>query len=123
MHFLLKWVLRVVFPGLGVKRIREWGAVLAEEDRYMTRKDRLLMALEGFKAIWVSPSPKEWRLRMRICAKCPIYDKQLKRCRPFTGSTWGCGCYAPYKALTPGACWAHHRNPQAGWGPKHSLDR
>lgn len=53
--------------------------------------------------------------RLRACQGCPVYDKSLKRCRPFTGAPWGCGCYVPYIALGDKPCWARGRLPDAGW--------
>jgi hypothetical protein len=53
-----------------------------------------------------------WRIRVKACHRCPIYDPVMKRCRPRNGSKLGCGCYVPYLAMEvrpykgyPG-CWA-----------------
>ena len=66
--------------------------------------------------LWVlihskAASRKRWRYAMRRCWKCPIYDRELKRCRPWDGHELGCGCYMPFKALVSSQGWAtqHYR--------------
>ena len=65
---------------------------------------------------------KEWRRRLRVCRKCPVYDFGLKRCRPWSGSKLGCGCFVPFLAKLKepyrGGCWADENLPgeDFGWG-------
>lgn len=54
-------------------------------------------------------SRKRWRYSMRRCWKCPLYDRELKRCRPWDGHELGCGCYMPFKALVSKHGWATSR--------------
>jgi len=49
-----------------------------------------------------------WRERMKVCAECPLYDMESKRCRPTERPDLGCGCYAPYLALVKdNNCWGN----------------
>lgn len=68
---------------------KEWGHLL---------KEALLVC--------ITPQSKDlYRHRLFICHRCPIFNKELKICRPFPGSEHGCGCYVPYRALGEGPCW------------------
>lgn len=102
------------FFGLNLHRLREWTEVLKEERKTIGLHEVYAMA-KGALAFWNRPSRAEWRRRMRICAKCPLYDSGMRRCRPFTGAPVGCGCYMPYKAQGRGPCWLRERDPSAGW--------
>jgi hypothetical protein len=65
-----------------------------------------LQILKASVSILRSPYSQEmWYARMRICYKCPIFDKERKTCRPHPKSKMGCGCYAPYKAMVKKDCW------------------
>jgi len=99
---------------------REWAAVLQAERRMMTWRSWLKMA-RG--ALTPSVSPTAWRRRARVCLKCPIYDRELRRCRGpvFGGNPSGCGCYVPWllkvRAPYPLGCWARQfGGPALGWG-------
>src|SRR5438445_247368 len=53
-----------------------------------------------------------WKRRMRICLRCPIYDKNLKTCGSRRQSSlsetevMGCLCYMPLKSrFTNVTCW------------------
>ena len=48
---------------------------------------------------------REWQRRYRVCLKCPLFDAQLKRCKPFDASERGCGCYVPFSNLFYDECW------------------
>jgi len=100
--------------GLRYARFKEWLEVLKEE-RKNVGLTQLWAMLVG--ALWATSKPdrRGYRRRMRICAKCPIYDRELHRCRPFTGAPVGCGCYMPYKAQGPGPCWLRERGHPGGW--------
>ena len=83
--------------------------------------------LDAFKAVWRgywmmqyhSVSKVEWIRRMKICMKCPIYDKEYKACRL---GKMGCGCYVPYSNLVKDQCWIReHYGKKFGWG-KEDVD-
>lgn len=109
--------------GFRWKRYVEWRAVLHEE-----RKSASLLSLLA-KMAWVlltgifhlRQTRKLWRSRMRTCMSgCPIYDPEMKRCRRFTGSQIGCGCYCPWIALfyhPTKPCWIKDHAPEIypGW--------
>lgn len=99
--------------GLKLAKWKQWLEVLAEEGKNLTWRDWLGMAWLG---LWIpfTSDRKLWRARMRACRKCPIYDQTLRRCRPFTGSPLGCGCFTPLKAMTTAQCWARE-NVKDSW--------
>lgn len=102
--------------GLKVKRVDQWLEVLEEESHQMDRRAWWNMMLAGARVALVHPVPDfEFRRRMRICRACPVYDREMKRCRPYTGSPDGCGCYVPFKALDNRPCPARLLNPRLGW--------
>ncbi len=118
-HFDMKPILsylRVVF-GLKFKRLAEWRMVLEEEGRFMTWRNWLHMANQALRAFTRPPSPDVYRHRLLTCQRCPLFDRGLKRCRPYTGSDYGCGCYVPYRAKAAGPCWIREQDPQnpLGW--------
>jgi hypothetical protein len=82
------------------------------------------VALKGFWSVYRHPGMRAtWRKKMKVCLKCPIYDPELRRCRPYDGSGLGCGCYVPYMALFQGECWADEEIPEEGLGWGSSLRR
>jgi hypothetical protein len=66
-------------------------------------------------ALLVKVSPSEWRRRIRVCSKCPVYDRIIKRCRPNNDSEFGCGCYVPFMAAHKETCWADDHTENCGW--------
>jgi len=63
-----------------------------------------------------------WR-RARVCVRCPVYDRELRRCAgPWVGGKpTGCGCYLPYKLRSerpyPAGCWGRqYVGGDFGWG-------
>jgi len=77
---------------------------------------------------WVSVL--EWRRRMKVCGKCPLYRHALRTCGIKRGSAFGirgdagCGCYvpmmarsaAPYRADGVKGCWGRVvLGPKFGW--------
>jgi hypothetical protein len=111
---LARAIPRLVF-GLKWKRLRQWREVLQEEGRSMTLKSWWHMAGQAFQAL-LSPVPRDLYLhRLYTCRRCPLYDSGLRRCRPYTGSPNGCGCFVPYKAIAPEPCWLRQRFPDQGW--------
>lgn len=66
---------------------------------------------------------KLWRLRMRSCQGCDLYNMKLKTCGT-PGETYGdgqalalgCWCFMPLKAkLAHARCWAREENLGFGW--------
>ncbi len=103
--------------GLKPSRVDQWLEVLDEESRTMTWQTWRDMLMAGLViAFGHSVDSETFKHRLRVCSKCPIYDKELRRCRPYTGSPDGCGCYMPFKALEDGRhCWIHLRDSRLGW--------
>jgi Fe-S-cluster containining protein len=102
--------------GLRKARVYQWLEVLEEEARTMGFKTWAKMILAGLDVSLFHPvQSAEFKRRMRICQRCPVYDKELRRCRPYTGSPDGCGCYAPFKALARQSCWIRQIDPHRGW--------
>lgn len=106
--------------GFRWKRYVEWKEVLVEE-----KKSASLLSLLA-KMLWVFikgiPNLKEnrrtWRHKMRTCRACPIFDRGMKRCGPYTGSPLGCKCYTPLLAVFKRHCWATENLPNdsgLGW--------
>src|SRR5436190_256887 len=106
----------------GFKKLRwaEWREVLREERRGLTWSGRIGLWLGMFKVGWQArlficepecrvTLRRAWRPKMRTCPRCVVYDRQLRRCRPFSGSPLGCGCYVPFLALLKPHCWGHAR--------------
>src|ERR1043166_7551532 len=92
--------------GFKLIRFSEWTAVVREEAR-ASSLPRLLGAM--LVHAWRNRSAgdrRRWRARLRVCRRCPIYDRSLRRCRPYTGADVGCGCYVPFLALFSAHCWA-----------------
>jgi hypothetical protein len=117
--------LRVRFCGFGVKRVREWLAVIRSEG--LSSSLRGILAV-GWKVLFGGVNRSRFRARIRRCSKCPIYDPVLKKCRPYPGSELGCGCYVPFKALiripyrgpAGEGCWGDailtvEEAPEVGW--------
>jgi hypothetical protein len=62
-------------------------------------------------------SRAEWRRRMRVCARCDLFDRGRHRCRPWDGSVLGCGCWTPITGLYEDHCWGWEnlRGKGVGW--------
>lgn len=94
--------------GFKPARFRQWAETIEEEQRTLRWRDKLAMlwkmAIAGTRLGAVSR--KEWRTKMRKCPKCPIYDASIRRCRPFSGSPLGCGCFVPWLGLADKECFA-----------------
>lgn len=101
------WLKELLKPA----NIRGWLSVLKEEGRDADWREmvRTSWSLGVEKSVWED--------RMKACGKCPVYDRQMKRCRPYTGSVAGCGCFMPYKAMARQArCWMEQVGVAQGWG-------
>jgi hypothetical protein len=102
--------------GFKSKRLTEWRVVVKLESRSVAE-----VALKAILHALLHPNEllamnrRRWRQKMRVCAKCPVYDPVLKRCRPYTGSVLGCGCYVPFMAVIEGHCWMRRAFGSGGW--------
>ena len=106
--------------GLKLSRWRQWLHVLCLERRRI-QPLHLLRALISRRV-----PPSRWRARIRVCATCPIYDRENRRCRMLVPrgnhiTFLGCGCYVPFLAAfrqsysRPG-CWGRvHIAEDFGW--------
>ena len=101
------------------RHLREWRAVLKEELRQGSFLKMARAVMTG------RVSPRTWKRRMRTCRKCPIYDRELRRCRGpvfrADQAAAGCGCYVVFNALAkapyPAGCWGRAAlGPSFGWG-------
>ena len=104
----VSWYSVLIF-GLKPARFRQWKEVLDEE-----RRSASLVSLLA-KMAWTLlrgrlVSRKEWRRRMRICHRCPIFGAELRRCRPYEGGP-GCGCWTPAIGLFQKHCYATENLP------------
>ena len=102
-----------------LKRISEWVEVVREEGREVGFFSVGWSVLRGALVVG-GVSRLEWRRRMGVCLRCPLYDRGMRRCRPWTGSKLGCGCYVPYLGLVRrpyrGGCWGKTYLPGEGIG-------
>ena len=100
---------------LKVKRFREWLADIRAEqpgpvEFYAMGK---LMAKILIYPRSFAQARRNYRQRLLICSHCPIFDRKLKRCR---NGEDGCGCYIPFKALTPVNGWLREQGKAGCWG-------
>lgn len=98
--------------GLKPVRINEWWAILRLEGRSEGVVALLSMIHKAFR---FGVTRAEWRTRMRVCIKCPIYNSNLRQCRPTSHRKMGCGCYTPFLAMTKGECWGKTHTENLGW--------
>ena len=112
---------------LHLRHLRDWLAVLQYNGDQVTWRTWLAM-LRGALAMTLRPLPRAvWWQRARTCPRCPLFDREMRRCAgPWVGGKpTGCGCYlvwmirvpAPY----PAGCWAKQfLAPGSGLGwPAH----
>lgn len=108
--------------GLKWKRLFEWFNDLRAEKPGLS--EFYLMGKLMLKIFFVPRSAqyarKDYFRRLWICHHCPIFDKQLKRCRK---GEQGCGCYVPFKALAPVDCWLRDSDAKAGWGVSEYAEK
>ena len=107
--------------GMKQKRIGEWLEVVREEGRtvgYFSVGWSMLRGVWGVGGV----GRAEWWHRVFRCQRCPLYDRGMRRCRPWSGSKLGCGCYVPFLALSrrpyAGGCWGRTYLPRGegiGW--------
>lgn len=106
-------------------RVRQWLEVLGEEQRAANPLERFKMVL---KMIIIGMGLGKvgrgiWRSRIRTCHGCPLFDSQMKRCRPWTGHPSGCGCYTPFLALQAHGCWGWHHPGMLKFGASEERVR
>lgn len=102
------------FFGFKASRLREWLTVIAAESRTLTLCQKLgMLAQIAAAALNLGVSRRVWRQRLlRGCYRCDLFDREMKRCRPYSGSKLGCGCYTPFLALSKEPlCWARDNLP------------
>lgn len=92
------------------RRYLEWLDVVAEEQRKLSVLSKLWLFTKlfyhGARVLFWPVTKARWFRRLRRCYRCPIFDRTMKRCRPYTGSDLGCGCYMPFAAMTKKHGWA-----------------
>lgn len=116
--------------GFRADKWRQWRELLKEEKGAISARTMLYMARVlcriGWK--WLSGNKvahrASWRAKMRACRKCPVYGRDLRRCRPYSGSKLGCGCATWLIALGQDECWGDiHLPGKVGWAVGGSADR
>lgn len=112
------------FGIVNAKRFRQWREVLEEEGKELGLREKLLLLgtllYHALRLPFRRQDRRVFWTKMRHCHKCPVFDKTLHRCRPWTGSDSGCGCFSPWLALSTDVCWIDLRN---GGGWLHALKR
>jgi len=108
-----------------MKRIKQLIRVLWREGFRIYLPYVLAFGFLNMIEYWVfakEKQKKEWRRRYRICLKCPIFDYELRRCRPFDNSKRGCGCYVPFSNVFYDVCWGRKAYGKAvGWSYQDSI--
>jgi hypothetical protein len=102
--------------GLKLAKWAQWEEVLAIESSVAPTKWQM------FRLALKMPFVRRRlaRERYRTCWKCPVFDRSLRRCRPYSGAPQGCGCWMPLKVrafFDRRGCWARQNAPAAniGW--------
>lgn len=88
--------------GLKLSRYQQWWLVMQIEvfrsDCNILGKMRLLFQIAG----QIRKMPPGWRQirfrRLRRCYRCPVFDRQLRRCGP-QGFAVGCRCWEPLATI------------------------
>lgn len=109
--------------GFKPKRFKEWAEVVRREGRPLAPWRRFKLALTilgaGLRLGWGSWQPvgrAQWRGRLRICGKCPVYDRRLRQCKAtLFGVSAGCSCFVPFIGLVKTPCWGKTHAPKE-WG-------
>lgn len=106
--------------GFSRRRFKEWWWVVQIEAPGHKAKILLFLHMAKMMLRHGFVSRAEWRQRIRSCARCPVQDNALRRCRPMNGSRHGCGCYIPFLATLKGDhCYADRELPGSGFGWKY----
>jgi len=113
------------------KRLREWWRVVEFEAQLDVRpwwrweqeeQDRFARIVTRMATAWVFGRGRVdgavWRARLRICRRCPVYEREWRQCRL---GEHGCGCYVPFVALVkapyPSGCWWREAVGDSGGWP------
>lgn len=104
--------------GFRLSRYEEWLDVIREEYGAATWRDRVRLCYTMVKTVVGGRCEprKSFIRKMRVCRGCVLFDSVLRRCRPYSGSRVGCGCYMPFKAAIGGGCWLDENYPEDGKG-------
>ena len=80
------------------RHLREWLAVLRENDTEVTWRTWARMVTGAVQMVLRPVGRAEFVRRARVCVRCPVFDRELRRCRgPWVGGKpTGCGCYLPW---------------------------
>ena len=103
--------------GFKVKRYEEWLTVIRIEFGRASWTDRYRLLFGILKVLLSGKKETRFRRKYRSCYRCPLHDRNLRRCRPYDGSNAGCGCYMPFKIALGGQCWINEHFPEddEGW--------
>ena len=108
--------MRMRIAGFKLGRFWQWWELVVEEG---DRAGYFRLGWEMVKAVWGGKlaGRGEWRKKMRVCRKCPLYSSDVRRCGPpLHISNLGCRCWTPGLALVKEHCFAYYRLPGTGLG-------
>lgn len=97
--------------GLRWCRLQQWWRVLKREKRNLTIGVAIGMVRLALRSKG-KPDRRTVVSRYWRCWHCPLFDRDLRRCRPFDESQNGCGCYTPYSIVAGKACWLRQYRPE-----------
>jgi len=117
---LFFWQVLPLVLVLRIKRYREWWAVIREEFGGVSFVDKLRL-MRGMLKVLGGKRGEEVVRKYRSCCRCLLFDRSLRRCRPYSGSSAGCGCYMPFKIMMGGGCWINEEYPEEDMGWKAGL--
>jgi len=110
-----------------IRKMKEFLKVISLE-----KPNKLQLIKMLWRGLWVLPfflivnklEAREYLRRYSVCLKCPIFDPELRRCRPFNGSSKGCGCYVPFSNIIYDKCWGRNfYGAPFGWGSSDKKSR
>lgn len=107
--------------GFKKERFLQWKDVLNDAGR----TDSILKLLAQMLLVAISGLPhlnenrRLWRAKLRVCMRCPIYLKSMKRCGVHHSINAGCFCFMPFKALFVPVKKGKRRGC---WGDQHIED-
>ncbi len=102
---------RLKFRGLRISRIREWRAVLRDNEAAPGWRGWLAMIRLAFRSTESPAVSDYWK-----CIRCPYHDRAFKRCGDGSGII-GCGCFTVYAIAAGKPCWGRENLPdfQSGY--------
>ncbi len=104
-----------------MRHVVEWSRAVAAS-RGLTARAWVKMVVGSWSMVRGGVDRREFRRRGRVCVRCPVYDRELRRCAgPWVGGrATGCGCYLPWMLKTrpyPKGCWGRqYVGDDFGWG-------